>query len=74
MEATKIEETNSNALGESKDKEVYNREEKLWDEEYHKRKEMLTKVQKKFREQEIGEEEWRKRRNEYREFMDNRRN
>ena len=45
-------------------------EEKWWDEECHKRKIVLTKSLKEMRTREISEEECRKRRKEYRNFLE----
>ena len=45
-------------------------EEKWWYEECHKRKIVLTKALKEMRSKEISEEEWRKRRKEYINFLE----
>ena len=45
-------------------------EEKWWDEECHKRKEELKRSLKDLKELRIGEEEWRKRRREYRNLIE----
>lgn len=49
--------------------EGYKKTDKFWDEECHKRKEELKKEQEKVRDQRISEEEWRKKKKEYKEFI-----